>query len=92
MYDEDDLLPLSALQHLSFCERQWGLIHLENVWEENTLTVEGHYLHERPDSGGTEVRGDIRVVRGLRLDGPVVGGPARSGCGRSGWDLPESRM
>ena len=34
MYSEDDLLPLSALQHLAFCGRQWGLIHIEQQWAE----------------------------------------------------------
>ena len=28
-YAEADLLPLSGLQHLVFCERQCALIHLE---------------------------------------------------------------
>lgn len=67
MFDEDDLLPISALQHLAFCERQWGLIHLEGIWEENCLTVEGRHLHNRVDSPETEVRGDVRIARGLRL-------------------------
>lgn len=67
MYPESDLLPLSALQHLVFCERQWALIHLEGLWEENRLTVEGHLFHERVDEYETEVRGDLRTVRGLRL-------------------------
>jgi len=67
MFSDDDLLPISALQHLAFCERQWGLIHLENLWDENPLTVEGHYLHSRADSPETEVRNGIRIVQGLRL-------------------------
>lgn len=67
MYAEDDLLPLSALQHLMFCERQWGLIHLEQVWEENRLTAEGRVLHERAHGGGTEKRPRVRTSRGLRL-------------------------
>ena len=33
MYAEEDLLPLSGLQHLAFCERRWALIHLEQQWE-----------------------------------------------------------
>ncbi len=67
MYAEEDLLPISALQHLAFCERQWGLIYLENMWDENPLTVEGKHLHNRADSAETEVRGDVRITRGLRL-------------------------
>lgn len=67
MFTEDDLLPISALQHLSFCERQWGLIHLEGIWGENRLTAEGRHLHERADTPETEVRSGIRTARGLRL-------------------------
>ena len=47
MYAEDDLIPLSALQHLLFCERQCALIHVEQVWNENLFTAEGRIMHER---------------------------------------------
>ncbi len=67
MYDEDDLLPLSALQHLMFCERRVALVHLEHVWDENVATVEGQHLHERSHDAGTESRGDVRAARGLLL-------------------------
>lgn len=67
MFTEADLLPLSALQHLAFCERQWGLIHLEQVWDENRLTVEGRHLHERADEPASENRRDLRIARGLRI-------------------------
>lgn len=67
MYSEDDLLPISALQHLTFCERQWALIHLEGVWAENQLTAEGRIMHNLAHEPGTESRGDIRISRGLRL-------------------------
>jgi len=67
VYTEDELLPISALQHLAFCERQWALIHLEGVWEENRLTAEGRVLHDRADEPETEVRGNTRIARGLRL-------------------------
>lgn len=67
MYFEDDLLPLSGLQHLMFCERQWGLIHIEQIWEENRLTAEGRVLHERTHQPGSENRPGMRTARGLRL-------------------------
>ncbi|MDP2950121.1 MAG: CRISPR-associated protein Cas4 [Chloroflexota bacterium] len=67
MYTEDDLLPISALQHLAFCERQWGLIHLEGAWEENVLTAEGRLLHDRAHEPESEAQGDLRIARGLRL-------------------------
>lgn len=61
------MLPLSALQHLLFCERQCALIHLEQVWVENPLTVEGRHLHERADSREAESRPGLQVSRSLRL-------------------------
>jgi CRISPR-associated exonuclease Cas4 len=63
----DESLPLSALQHLLFCERQCALIHVEQVWEENRFTAEGRVLHERVDAGGAESRPGLRVVRSLHL-------------------------
>lgn len=71
MHDED-LIPLSALQHLAFCERQCALIHVEREWEENRLTAEGRTLHERVDAGYHEFRRGLRQfssihVRSLRL-------------------------
>lgn len=67
MYSEDELLPISALQHLLFCERQCALIHVEQAWVENRLTAEGRVLHERVDAGGAESRGDMRIAFGIRL-------------------------
>ena len=29
-YAQDDLLPLSGIQHFLFCRRQWALIHVDN--------------------------------------------------------------
>lgn len=67
MYTEDQLLPLSALQHIIFCERQCALIHIEQVWQDNRLTAEGRLLHENVHEGPDESRGDLRIARGLRL-------------------------
>jgi len=73
MFPEDDLLPISALQHLLFCERQCALIHVERLWAENRLTVEGRHLHEKADSGKGNARGGVRIVRGLMLRSLVHG-------------------
>jgi CRISPR-associated exonuclease Cas4 len=67
MFAEDDLLPISGLQHLQFCERQWGLIHLEQQWEENRLTAEGRILHDRVHESATEARPGVVIARGLPL-------------------------
>src|SRR6266542_4457015 len=96
MYAEDDLLPLSALQHLIFCERQCALIHIEQIWADNVLTVEGTFLHERTDSAAMESRASVRIARGLALHSLRLGlsGKAdvvefhRAGDDRPGTTLP----
>ena len=64
---DDDALPISGLQHLAFCPRQWALIHLEQVWVENVRTAEGRLLHERADLPGESRRATMRTVRGMWL-------------------------
>jgi CRISPR-associated exonuclease Cas4 len=73
VYTEDDLLPISALQHLAFCERQAALIHLEGEWQENKLTVEGRGLHERVHEADTEQKGNMLILRDLRVRSLVLG-------------------
>lgn len=65
--ESDNTLPLSGLQHLAFCRRQWALIHLEQAWAENRLTSEGRLLHEKADLPGQSRRHNLRTVRGLPL-------------------------
>ena len=66
-FTEDDLLPISALQHLLYCERQCALIHIERVWEENLFTTDGRFLHEKVDAGEDCVRAGKRIARSLPL-------------------------
>jgi CRISPR-associated exonuclease Cas4 len=68
-FNEDDFLQLSALQHIVFCKRQCALIHIENVWADNALTIQGEHMHEKVHEAGdrTESRGDVRIARGLPL-------------------------
>lgn len=66
-FTEDDLLPISAIQHLLYCERQCALIHIERAWEENLFTAEGRILHEKVDSGEDCVRAGRRIARSLPL-------------------------
>lgn len=67
MYSEDDLLPLSALQHYLFCERQCALIHIERVWQENRFTAEGRIMHERVHEPGKQSRGSVRLESAVPL-------------------------
>ena len=67
MYDTDDLIQLSALQHIVFCPRQCALIHNEQVWSESMLTAEGRLMHERVHDEKRESRRDVRIEYGVPL-------------------------
>jgi CRISPR-associated exonuclease Cas4 len=70
---EDDLLPISALQHYLYCPRQCALIHVERMWAENRQTAEGRVMHERADQPRGESRRGVRVVTALPLAHAVLG-------------------
>lgn len=68
MYEPDEYLLLSGIQHFVFCRRQWALIHIEQQWEENVRTFEGQVLHEKahnPDF--REKRKDVLNVRAMKV-------------------------
>lgn len=67
MFGEEDLLPLSGLQHLAFCERQCALIHVDGCWAENRLTAKGRILHRKVHDGSDGLEADRLVLRGVRL-------------------------
>ncbi len=66
-YNEDDLIQLSALQHLVFCERQCALIHIEQLWSENLFTAEGRIMHDKVDTANRESRGNVRIEYGVPM-------------------------
>jgi CRISPR-associated exonuclease Cas4 len=66
-------LPISALQHWSYCPRQCGLIHLEQAFEDNVHTLRGRAVHERVDTAGFEARAGVRVERALPLASERLG-------------------
>jgi len=65
----DDVIevPVSALEHYSYCPRQCALIHVEQTFEENLFTIRGSLLHERVDSAQVTLVDGIRVFRGMPL-------------------------
>lgn len=66
--DSEDYLMLSGIQHFSFCQRQWALIHIEGLWAENTRTFGGSQMHQRADDPfSTESRGAVYISRSLPL-------------------------
>lgn len=72
-YSDEDCIAISGLQHLAFCPRQWGLIHLDQEWVENRLTAEGKTLHLRVDEGYREFRRGLRQYSGLHVRSHEIG-------------------
>jgi len=67
MYAEEDRLPVSALQHLLYCERQCALIHVERLWAENWHTAEGRLMHDRTDTPENVIEYGKRVARAMKV-------------------------
>lgn len=71
--DELEKIPISALQHWRYCPRQCGLIHLEQVFDENIFTLRGQALHAKVDQPGVETAKGVRIERALPLWHDVLG-------------------
>ena len=67
MATDPDPIPLSALQHWHYCPRQCGLIHLEQVFDDNVHTLRGQAVHARVDKPGVETAKGVRVERAMPL-------------------------
>ncbi|NLC16912.1 MAG: CRISPR-associated protein Cas4 [Clostridiales bacterium] len=73
-YSEDNYILISGIQHFAFCPRQWALIHIEDVWQDNYLTVGGNILHNKAHDGDSfEKRGNIIIIRGLKISSKLLG-------------------
>jgi CRISPR-associated exonuclease Cas4 len=66
------------LQHWHYCPRQCGLIHLEQVFDENVHTLRGQAVHAKVDKPGVETAKGVRVERAMPLwhDGLGLSGKA----------------
>lgn len=74
MYLEEDYLMLSGIQHFAFCRRQWAMIHIEQQWAENERTTAGELMHRKAhEEGSFEKRGNLLIVRGLRISSSELG-------------------
>ena len=74
MMKSDDYLQMSGIQHFCFCRRQWALAYMEMQWSENLRTAEGRLAHQRcHDEESVEKRGDLLVVRGMRVQSKRLG-------------------
>ena len=64
MFSEDELVPISALQHMAFCERQCALIHVEQAWEE----IDEEVARGRLDGDSVTALKEVVAVTGIRRD------------------------
>ncbi len=71
--DEAIYVPISALEHYSYCPRQCALIHVEQTFEENLFTIKGQIAHERVDTGGDSVTRGVKIARALPLWSEMLG-------------------
>ncbi len=68
MSSEDDYLLISGIDNFAYCKRRWALVHIEKMWNETSLTMEGHFMHEVVhDNNFTEKRGNLILSRGMRV-------------------------
>jgi CRISPR-associated exonuclease Cas4 len=65
--DSEVDVPISAIEHYSYCPRQCALIHVEQTFEENIFTVRGQIAHVNVDTAGDAIARGVQVVRGIPL-------------------------
>jgi CRISPR-associated exonuclease Cas4 len=70
--ESDAYLPLSALEHLLYCERQCALIHVDGIWIENVHTTAGRQLHERVDAPDVSRSDEVIVARAVPVRSDVL--------------------
>jgi CRISPR-associated exonuclease Cas4 len=71
--DQPISVPLSALEHVVYCERQAALIHLEATWTDSVDTVRGDLLHRGVDLPATHRRRGVVTIRSLPVFSAVYG-------------------
>ena len=65
---------LSGIQHFVFCPRQWALIHIEQVWSDNRLTMEGQLLHQQADDPFyRQKNGECVSLRSVSIASKILG-------------------
>lgn len=68
------MLMLSGIQHFRFCPRQWALIHIEQLWDDNRLTAEGEILHKHVDDASYRQKcGDYISLRSVSIASHELG-------------------
>jgi len=66
-WSETEIIPISALSHFLYCERQYALIHIEGIFIHNNLTAGGKIGHEFVDTENELIDHGLRKEMSLRL-------------------------
>lgn len=61
------MIQIRALQHYLYCPHRWGLLYIEDAWQENAFTVKADLVHKRVDEGGV-----LKSGGGVRAYGDVA--------------------
>ncbi len=64
---DDELIPVSAIEHYAYCARQCALIHVDQTFDENVYTIRGTQAHERIDIPGSELVSGVRYERAMPI-------------------------
>lgn len=67
MLAEEDLVLISAIEHYAYCLRQFALIHVEQTFQENALTVAGSHEHARADESHVAYHAGVRIEYAVPL-------------------------
>lgn len=67
MFAEENLVLISAIEHYAYCPRQFALIHVEQTFLENALTVAGSYEHARADESHVAYHAGVRIEYAVPL-------------------------
>jgi CRISPR-associated exonuclease Cas4 len=78
--DIADYVPVAALQHWRYCQRQCALIHVEQVFAENVYTLRGQAVHARVDEPTVETRAGLRIERALPIWNERLGLIGKADC------------
>lgn len=66
-YHDGEQVWLSMLEHYVYCPRQFALIHIEQVFDENIFTLKGSQEHERINEAASGEINGVRFERSLPL-------------------------
>jgi len=61
----DETIPISSLNHYSYCPRRCYLIHIEGEFDDNIHTARGSAEHERVDMEAARTRAAERIATAL---------------------------